>query len=108
MKQPGAITVSILFFLLIAFLPVGETLAETSESQKPNIVFIKTNSDNPFFLFISYTIPHYSDYPKDSPDHYMVSSDEPYSEKDWPQMAKNYAAMISRMDTECSGREPKL
>ncbi|HCY40742.1 MAG TPA: N-acetylgalactosamine 6-sulfate sulfatase [Prolixibacteraceae bacterium] len=60
--------------------------------------FIHKNKEHPFFLFVSYTIPHYSDYPKDTPEHYIVPSDKPYSNKDWPQIAKNYAAMITRMD----------
>ncbi len=60
--------------------------------------FVKDNREKPFFLFMSYTIPHFSDYPKDSPDHYIVPSDTPYTDKDWPQIAKNYAAMISRLD----------
>ena len=64
------------------------------------IDFIRDNRENPFFLYLSYTIPHFSDYPKDSPDHYLVPSDEPYSKKDWPQIAKNYAAMITRMDSD--------
>jgi arylsulfatase A-like enzyme len=64
------------------------------------IDFIKQNTEIPFFLFISYTIPHFSDYPKDTPEHYIVPSDEPYSNKNWPQIAKNYAAMITRMDRD--------
>ena len=64
------------------------------------IDFIRDNRENHFFLYLSYTIPHFSDYPKDSPDHYLVPSDEPYSKKDWPQIAKNYAAMITRMDSD--------
>jgi arylsulfatase A-like enzyme len=62
--------------------------------------FVKIHKDHPFFLFISYTIPHYSDYKKDSPEHFLVPSDEPYSEMEWPKIAKNYAAMISRMDLD--------
>jgi len=64
------------------------------------IDFIKRNKDHPFFLFVSYTIPHYSDYSKDIPEHYIVPSDEPYTKKKWPQIAKNYAAMITRMDKD--------
>ncbi len=60
--------------------------------------FINRNKEHPFFLYVSYTIPHYSDYPKNTPEHFMVPSDEPYSQEDWPQIAKNYAAMITRMD----------
>jgi arylsulfatase A-like enzyme len=64
------------------------------------VSFIERHSGNPFFLYLAYTLPHFSDYPNDSPDHYMVPSDEPYTDKDWPQIAKNYAAMISRMDRD--------
>lgn len=62
--------------------------------------FIVRNKDHPFFLYVAYTIPHYSDYPKDTPEHYIVPSDEPYSDNKWPQIAKNYAAMITRMDSD--------
>ena len=64
------------------------------------IGFIKKNRQNPFFLYMAYTIPHFSDYPKDSPSHYIVPSDEPYDVEDWPQIAKHYAAMITRMDSD--------
>lgn len=64
------------------------------------IEFIKRNQDNPFFLYLPYTIPHFSDYPKDSPEHFIVPSDEPYTDYNWPQIAKNYAAMISRLDSD--------
>jgi len=69
--------------------------------------FVQQNAENPFFLYLSYTIPHFSDYPKDIPEHFMVPSDQPYTNKDWPQAAKNYAAMITRMDRDV-GRLMKL
>jgi len=62
--------------------------------------FIESNQSNPFFLYLAYTIPHYSDYPEDTPEHFMVPSDHPYSRKPWSQQAKNYAAMITRMDRD--------
>lgn len=71
------------------------------------VQFIEEHQDKPFFLYLSYTIPHYSDYPKDSPDHFIVPTDAPYSGENWPQIAKNYAAMISRMDGDV-GRIMKL
>ena len=71
------------------------------------VSFIKHHAEHPFFLYLAYTIPHFSEYPKDSPDHYIVPSDEPYTDKDWPQIAKNYAAMITRMDRDV-GRIMKL
>jgi hypothetical protein len=32
----------------------------------------------------------FSDYPKDNPNHFIVPSDEPYTDMDWPQVVKNY------------------
>jgi arylsulfatase A-like enzyme len=64
------------------------------------VSFIEQRREDPFFLYLAYTLPHFSDYPADSPDHYMVPSDGPYTDKDWPQIAKNYAAMISRVDRD--------
>jgi arylsulfatase A-like enzyme len=69
--------------------------------------FIEQHREDPFFLYLAYTIPHFSDYPKDTPEHFIVPSDEPYTNKDWPQIAKNYAAMITRMDRDV-GRIMKL
>jgi arylsulfatase A-like enzyme len=62
--------------------------------------FIREHSRHPFFLYLAYTIPHFSDYPPDSPDYYIVPSDEPYSDRDWPQISKNYAAMVTRLDRD--------
>ncbi|MHC4636409.1 MAG: sulfatase-like hydrolase/transferase [Planctomycetota bacterium] len=62
--------------------------------------FIDDNREDPFFLYLSYTIPHFSDHRGSTPERYIVPSDEPYSKKDWPQMARNYAAMITRMDKD--------
>ena len=62
--------------------------------------FVEEHAEDPFFLYLPYTIPHFSEYPKDTPEHYIVPSDEPYTDKDWPQIAKNYAAMISRLDRD--------
>ncbi len=62
--------------------------------------FIDIHQQHPFYLYLAYTIPHYSDYPDDTPEHYIVPDDAPYTNKDWPQIEKNYAAMISRMDKD--------
>jgi len=64
------------------------------------LTFIQENKAHPFFLYLPYTIPHFSDYPADSPDYYIVPSDEPYSDKEWSQTSKNYAAMITRLDRD--------
>ena len=58
---------------------------------KEALQFIRKNSDEPFFLYLPFTIPH---------GKYQVPDDKPYSDKSWPQPEKNYAAMISRMDRD--------
>ncbi|ARN57101.1 arylsulfatase [Sedimentisphaera salicampi] len=65
---------------------------------KKALQFIDKNHKSPFFLYLPYTIPHFSDYPAGTPEHFIVPDDKPYSEKDWTQIQKNYAAMITRMD----------
>jgi arylsulfatase A-like enzyme len=64
------------------------------------LAFIEENKQHPFFLYLPYTIPHFSDYPSGSPDHYIVPSDDPYTARDWSQTSKNYAAMITRLDSD--------
>jgi arylsulfatase A-like enzyme len=53
--------------------------------------FIDQHRDEPFFLYVAYTIPH---------GRYEIPSDAPYSNRDWPQSIKNYAAMVTRMDAD--------
>ena len=62
--------------------------------------FIREHREEAFFLYLPYTIPHFSDYPTDSPEIFIVPSDAPYSDQDWPQVSKNYAAMVTRMDRD--------
>jgi len=60
--------------------------------------FLDQNRENPFFLYLAYTIPHANN---EAGDHGMeVPSDEPYAQRDWPQQQKNHAAMITRMDRD--------
>jgi arylsulfatase A-like enzyme len=60
--------------------------------------FIEQNRQRPFFLYWAPTLPHWSDYPKNSALSQDVPSDEPYSTEPWPQVEKNYAAMVTRLD----------
>ena len=46
---------------------------------------------NPFFLYLPYTLPH---------GELEIPSDAPYNGKDWPQPQKNYAAMITLLDSD--------
>ena len=61
--------------------------------------FIDQNRERPFFLYFATTLPHFSDF-KEGPDKLIVPSDEPYSNESWPQLEKNYAAMITRLDDQ--------
>lgn len=70
--------------------------------------FIDENAAKPFFLYLAYTVPHFSDYSKKSPEVYIVPSDAPYTDKPWTQTAKNYAAMITRMDSDVGRLRKRL
>ncbi len=52
----------------------------------------------PFFLFLAFTIPHANNEGTRTGNGMPVPSDEPYAKESWPQVQKNKAAMISRMD----------
>ncbi len=55
----------------------------------------------PFFLFLCYTIPHANNEEgRSTGDGMEVPSDEPYTAEPWPQVEKNKAAMITRMDAD--------
>jgi arylsulfatase A-like enzyme len=53
--------------------------------------FLRRNRSRPHFLYAAYTLPHARLEPPD---------DKPYSDRDWPQPYKNYAAMITRADRQ--------
>jgi arylsulfatase A-like enzyme len=61
--------------------------------------YLDRNKDRPFFLYLAYTIPHFN---------MEVPSDEPYSRENWPQLEKNKAAMITRMDRDIGRLFQKL
>ncbi|MCF8381734.1 MAG: arylsulfatase [Bacteroidales bacterium] len=68
--------------------------------------FIRSSAEKPFFLYVAYTIPHYSAAEED--EHGLtVPSTKPYSEKKWPESAKKYAAMLYMLDKDV-GRIVKL
>jgi len=51
--------------------------------------FVRQHRQRPFFLYLAYTIPH---------GRYEVPDDKPYSDRPWPDSAKLYAAMVTRLD----------
>ena len=62
------------------------------------IDFIEANAEHPFFLYLPLTLPHFSDYNLKTPESHIVPSDQPYSDKKWPQVEKNYANMVDMID----------
>ncbi len=66
---------------------------------KEALDFIRRNKSNNFFLYLSFTIPHANNELGRAKGNGMeVPSDEPYSDRPWPQPQKNHAAMITRLD----------
>ncbi len=61
------------------------------------IDYISSNQDVPFFLYLPVTMPHNNG---EAPEGYKFESPtlEPYTEQDWPEWKKSYAAMITRLD----------
>jgi arylsulfatase A-like enzyme len=59
------------------------------------------NRYRPFFLFLSYPLPHANNAEGQRTGNGMqVPSDAPYSDEPWPQPEKNKAAMITYLDTQ--------
>jgi arylsulfatase A-like enzyme len=59
--------------------------------------FMRTNSGRPFFLCLAVTIPHANN--EMGTNGMQVPDDAPYSGENWPQNEKNFAAMITRLDS---------
>ncbi|MCL5019435.1 MAG: arylsulfatase [Patescibacteria group bacterium] len=81
------------------FLNKGEYSHDLFTREAVN--FIKTNKNNPFFLYLTYTIPHANNELGNLTKNGMeVPDDIPYSNESWHQVEKNFAAMITRMDRD--------
>ena len=53
--------------------------------------FVKANKDRPFFLYYSITLPHGT---------FQINDQGIYKDKPWSEQEKNYAAMVTRLDTD--------
>jgi arylsulfatase A-like enzyme len=63
--------------------------------------FLDRHQREPFFLYLAYTIPHANNEMGSATGNGMeVPSDEPYTDRPWPQPQKNHAAMITRLDRD--------
>ncbi|MCF8379012.1 MAG: arylsulfatase [Bacteroidales bacterium] len=69
----------------------GEAKYAFDEYCKKSLDFIRENKNEPFFLYLAYTIPH---------GDYIVPELGKYKDRPWPIRQKEYASMVTRMDTE--------
>lgn len=61
--------------------------------------FIEKHRSGPFFLDLAYTIPHTNnELARDTGNGMEVPNDAPYSDRKWPRIEKNFAAMVTRLD----------
>jgi len=80
--------------------------ANARSMYSPNLIlervtaFIESNRSRPFFAYWTPTLPHWSDYPKTTPRSQDIPSDAPYTTASWPQVEKNYAAMVTLLDRQ--------
>ncbi|HEV2970165.1 MAG TPA: arylsulfatase [Pirellulales bacterium] len=71
--------------------------------------FVERHKSEPFFLYLAFTIPHANNEAfKAGQDGMEVPDDKPYSDRDWPRVEKNKAAMITRMDADVGRLLDKL
>lgn len=59
--------------------------------------FIQENAQRPFFLYFAPTLPHWSDYPRNSPDSQDIPIDT-YEKEAWPEVERKYASMVTLLD----------
>jgi len=53
--------------------------------------WVRGQKDRPFFLFFAVTLPH---------GKFEIDDQGIYKDKPWPEVAKNYAAMVTRLDSD--------
>jgi arylsulfatase A len=69
---------------------VGKTYAQDLIANEV-LDWVRKNKDRPFFLFHSITLPH---------GRFEIDDVGPYAGTDWTPLQKNYAAMVSRLDSD--------
>ena len=61
--------------------------------------FIRREKDHPFFLYLAYTLPHANNELRRKTNNGMETpTDAPYTNENWSQPNKNFAAMVTRLD----------
>ncbi|MEZ5384221.1 MAG: arylsulfatase [Prosthecobacter sp.] len=69
---------------------VGETYAQELISSEV-VRWVREHKDGPFFLFYAITLPH---------GKFEIDDQGIYKDKPWTEMQKNYAAMVTRLDSD--------
>jgi arylsulfatase A-like enzyme len=71
--------------------------------------FMETEKDGPWFLYLAWTIPHANnELTRQTGNGMEIPTDEPYSNRQWPQPDKNFAATVHRMDADVGRLMKKL
>ncbi|KAA3611511.1 MAG: N-acetylgalactosamine-6-sulfatase [Planctomycetota bacterium] len=65
------------------------------------MTFVRKHHDEPFFLYLAYTIPHANNERGRKEGNGMEVPDwGPYADREWPEPQKGHAAMIHRLDRD--------
>ncbi len=84
--------------------PDGSGVATERGTYAPDLMisealtFIRDNRERPFFLYFASTIPHANN--EAGADGMEIPAEGPYSGRDWPRNERNFAAMVSRLDSD--------
>lgn len=69
---------------------VGKTYAQALIADE-TLKWIRANAGKPFFLFYAVTLPH---------GRFEIDDQGQYADKPWTEQQKNYAAMVTRLDSD--------
>jgi arylsulfatase A-like enzyme len=69
---------------------VGKTYAQNLIAEE-TLAWVTANKDKPFFLFYSITLPH---------GRHEIDSQGIYKDEKWTEQQKNYAAQVTRLDSD--------
>lgn len=65
------------------------------------LAFVERHQDDPFFLYLSFQIPHaHTALTRTTGNGMETPDDAPYSDRPWTAPNRNFAAMITRMDRD--------
>lgn len=69
---------------------IGKTYAQNLIAGE-TLKFLRANKDRPFFLYYAITLPHGA---------FEIDDQGAYKDKPWTETQKNYAAMVTRLDSD--------